>query len=154
MAQSLDKKKNEKPKTEMPHAESPKVSQLQEEPDQPPIPLIKLPKGEAPTRNFACSGLYSPVPLGFKEGDVTETFFEVEYRSKSRDPTNKYPFIGPHTAEYQKRLWYCQSLGMTAKVQDHWGFSSTGVSRSQSRCDTPNLEANDLNSEIHGQINK
>jgi hypothetical protein len=43
------------------------------------------------------------------------------------------PWLIPHTAECQKRMWYGSSLGIGTKhVVDVWGFSSTSVSRSQS----------------------
>jgi hypothetical protein len=50
-----------------------------------------------------------------------------------RENTGRGPWLVPHTAEFQKRLWYRSSLGMGTKhVVDEWGFSSTSVSRTQS----------------------
>jgi len=45
-----------------------------------------------------------------------------------------HPGSVPHNAECQKHAWHKTSLGLAAKVNDEWGFSSTGGSR----CESPN----------------
>ena len=48
--------------------------------------------------------------------------------------SHKYEYgswVCPHDAEQQKHMWHHESLRMgIRRVQDKWGFSSTGVSRS------------------------
>lgn len=45
-----------------------------------------------------------------------------------------------HDIQQQKRIWYLDSLKIgKRKVKDEWGFSSTGVSRSVSRSQTPTV---------------
>ena len=55
----------------------------------------------------------------------------------------KAPWLSPHTAEQQKRMWHHSSLAMGEKqVADEWGFKSTNVSRSQSPHDTAEPRSN------------
>lgn len=63
---------------------------------------------------------------------ISITLDEDDAENKGRQEFRITEWLAPHDAESQKRAWHRMSFGMTAKVHDEWGFSSTGVSREPS----------------------
>jgi hypothetical protein len=63
---------------------------------------------------------------------ISITLDDVDVVDKGWQETRITEWLVPHDAESQKRVWHRMLFGMTAKVNDKWGFSSTGVSREPS----------------------
>ena len=96
--------------------------------------------------NVASSGHYQYPPNDRNETATTGP--NLDSATESLEEFSKHPWLVPHDAEYQKRAWHHSSFGMGSRVQDEWGFSSTGGSRSHS----PNRESKVMASErvAHG----